>query len=42
MLTKNKRGLEHALAVGTLDARTAVIVSASKKFSHKNMGRPTE
>lgn len=38
----NQRGLERALAVGTLDVRAAVIVSASEVFSHKNMGRSTE
>jgi len=38
----NKQGLERALAVGTLDVKAAVIVSASEEFSHKNMGRSTE
>ena len=38
----NKRGLERALAVGTLDVKAAVIVSASEEFSHKNMRRSTE
>ncbi|WP_027507296.1 hydroxymethylglutaryl-CoA lyase [Rhodococcus sp. UNC23MFCrub1.1] len=38
----NKRGLERALSVGTLDVKAALVVSASEEFSRQNMRRSTE